>query len=333
MALTLCPNCRLPVNPSSNTLLITDTRSSIERIGEVLPELDVRTPQVDITAVIGQRECPGGVPMRPDAAMRIGAALHHAYTDPELPVEHRRMGDESVPLASVVRGRPHRLVLFRRPVEHRAPEREDLEAPMRTVTEALRGRAAILRHHDLPWQRDRFSGAPPPPDDPPPPPDQPTPIVPPTIPMARAIMLAANPIHSDSFRPARVRLKMSRPRRSVPSGCSQLAPANRWSTKRPNAYAASAMRSRSRAVYDEWYVAPSHSTASTNRPGFSGCCAMKRTAPAFRSAWDYPAFPSSCSRPSRGTRARRGRSAPLSPGLCGQFASRNRVGRGRGLGA
>ena len=34
------------------------------------------------------------------------------------------------------------------------------------VAEALRGRAAVLRHHDLPWQRDRFSGAPPPPDDP-----------------------------------------------------------------------------------------------------------------------------------------------------------------------
>jgi type IV pilus assembly protein PilQ len=48
----LSPNGRVTVNPSSNTLLITDTRSAIERIGEVLPELDVRTPQVDITAVI-----------------------------------------------------------------------------------------------------------------------------------------------------------------------------------------------------------------------------------------------------------------------------------------
>lgn len=48
----LSPDGRVTVNPSSNTLLITDTRSAIERIGEVLPELDVRTPQVDITAVI-----------------------------------------------------------------------------------------------------------------------------------------------------------------------------------------------------------------------------------------------------------------------------------------
>ncbi len=34
------------------------------------------------------------------------------------------------------------------------------------VAAVLRGRPAILRHHDLPWQRDRFLGAPPPPDDP-----------------------------------------------------------------------------------------------------------------------------------------------------------------------
>jgi glycosyltransferase involved in cell wall biosynthesis len=34
------------------------------------------------------------------------------------------------------------------------------------VAEVLRGRPAILRHHDLPWQRPRFAAAPPPPDDP-----------------------------------------------------------------------------------------------------------------------------------------------------------------------
>lgn len=34
------------------------------------------------------------------------------------------------------------------------------------LAEALAGRPAVLRHHDLPWQRDRFLGAPPPPDDP-----------------------------------------------------------------------------------------------------------------------------------------------------------------------
>jgi hypothetical protein len=34
------------------------------------------------------------------------------------------------------------------------------------VAEALRGRRAIMRHHDLPWQRERFAASPPPPDDP-----------------------------------------------------------------------------------------------------------------------------------------------------------------------
>jgi hypothetical protein len=34
------------------------------------------------------------------------------------------------------------------------------------VAAELRGRPAILRHHDLPWQRARFAAAPPPPEDP-----------------------------------------------------------------------------------------------------------------------------------------------------------------------
>ena len=34
------------------------------------------------------------------------------------------------------------------------------------VAETLAGRPAIMRHHDLPWQRDRFRDEPPPPDDP-----------------------------------------------------------------------------------------------------------------------------------------------------------------------
>ncbi|HEX6135791.1 MAG TPA: secretin N-terminal domain-containing protein [Longimicrobiales bacterium] len=48
----LSPAGQVTVNRGSNTLIITDTRSSIERIAQVLPELDVKTPQVDITAVI-----------------------------------------------------------------------------------------------------------------------------------------------------------------------------------------------------------------------------------------------------------------------------------------
>jgi glycosyltransferase involved in cell wall biosynthesis len=35
-----------------------------------------------------------------------------------------------------------------------------------TVAVVLRGRPAIIRHHDLPWQRPRFARHPPPPDDP-----------------------------------------------------------------------------------------------------------------------------------------------------------------------
>lgn len=34
------------------------------------------------------------------------------------------------------------------------------------VAEMLRGRPAVMRHHDLPWQRARFADYPPPPDDP-----------------------------------------------------------------------------------------------------------------------------------------------------------------------
>jgi mannosylglucosylglycerate synthase len=34
------------------------------------------------------------------------------------------------------------------------------------VASCLAGRPAVLHHHDLPWQRERFSGWPPPPDDP-----------------------------------------------------------------------------------------------------------------------------------------------------------------------
>lgn len=33
------------------------------------------------------------------------------------------------------------------------------------LSEVLRGRPAVLHHHDLPWQRARFAGEPPPPDD------------------------------------------------------------------------------------------------------------------------------------------------------------------------
>ena len=42
-----------------------------------------------------------------------------------------------------------------------------LNPPARdAVAETLAGRPAVMRHHDLPWQRERFAGSPPPPDDP-----------------------------------------------------------------------------------------------------------------------------------------------------------------------
>ena len=40
------------------------------------------------------------------------------------------------------------------------------EAAAQAVARVLRGRPAVLRHHDLPWQRERFLGRPAPPDDP-----------------------------------------------------------------------------------------------------------------------------------------------------------------------
>jgi glycosyltransferase involved in cell wall biosynthesis len=39
-------------------------------------------------------------------------------------------------------------------------------AAARALATQLRGRPAILRHHDLPWQRDHFKACPPPPQDP-----------------------------------------------------------------------------------------------------------------------------------------------------------------------
>jgi type IV pilus assembly protein PilQ len=43
---------RVTVNTASNALLVTDVTSALERVREILPQLDVRTPQVDISATI-----------------------------------------------------------------------------------------------------------------------------------------------------------------------------------------------------------------------------------------------------------------------------------------
>jgi type IV pilus assembly protein PilQ len=43
---------RVTVNTASNALIVTDASSALERVREILPQLDVRTPQVDISARI-----------------------------------------------------------------------------------------------------------------------------------------------------------------------------------------------------------------------------------------------------------------------------------------
>ena len=43
---------KVTVNPTANTLLITDTRSSLERIAPIIQQMDVRMPQVTISAKI-----------------------------------------------------------------------------------------------------------------------------------------------------------------------------------------------------------------------------------------------------------------------------------------
>jgi type IV pilus assembly protein PilQ len=43
---------RVTVNSASNALLVTDTESAVARVRDIVPQLDVRTPQVDISATI-----------------------------------------------------------------------------------------------------------------------------------------------------------------------------------------------------------------------------------------------------------------------------------------
>ncbi|GAA5150443.1 metallopeptidase family protein [Nocardioides marinquilinus] len=64
---------------------------------------------------------------------RLGLVEYAVEETPQLPDD---WGEASVPLSSLVRGsgsRPTRIVLFRRPIEHRAETRTDLEAMVLTV--------------------------------------------------------------------------------------------------------------------------------------------------------------------------------------------------------
>ena len=58
------------------------------------------------------------------------------YAVEDAPMLPDDWGDDTVPLSSLVRGKgqaPTRLVLFRRPIEHRATTRDELEAMVHTV--------------------------------------------------------------------------------------------------------------------------------------------------------------------------------------------------------
>lgn len=64
---------------------------------------------------------------------RLGLVEYAVEETPHLPDD---WSPDTVPLSSLVRGsgtEPTRLVLFRRPIEHRAETRTDLEALVRTV--------------------------------------------------------------------------------------------------------------------------------------------------------------------------------------------------------
>ena len=58
------------------------------------------------------------------------------YAVEDAPMLPDDWGDETVPLSSLVRGKgqePTRLVIFRRPIEHRSTSRDELEAMVHTV--------------------------------------------------------------------------------------------------------------------------------------------------------------------------------------------------------
>ena len=69
------------------------------------------------------------------------------YAVEDAPMLPDDWGDETVPLSSLVRGKgqaPTRLVLFRRPIEHRAIDRDSLEAMVHTVV--VEQIAELLNH-------------------------------------------------------------------------------------------------------------------------------------------------------------------------------------------
>ena len=77
------------------------------------------------------------------------------YAVEDAPMLPDDWGDETVPLSSLVRGKgqaPTRLVIFRRPVEHRATNRDELEAMVHTVV--VEQLAELLEPHARPGRRE-----------------------------------------------------------------------------------------------------------------------------------------------------------------------------------
>ena len=93
----------------------------------------------------GTPELPTGRERFDDLALSIVTSVDRRWQDRlglvEYAVEDAPMlpddwGDETVPLSSLVRGKgqePTRLVIFRRPIEHRSTSRDELEAMVHTV--------------------------------------------------------------------------------------------------------------------------------------------------------------------------------------------------------
>jgi predicted Zn-dependent protease with MMP-like domain len=108
----------------------------------------MRGPAVYPPALGGVRSLPPRPTRRErfdEIVLAIGTEVERRWTKELGPVEYavedtpllpHDWGQQAAPLSSLVRGnadRPHRMVLFRRPIEHRCTGREELEALILTL--------------------------------------------------------------------------------------------------------------------------------------------------------------------------------------------------------
>jgi len=92
-----------------------------------VPELPTRREQFDRLVLAAVQEIDGRW------SSRLGLVEYAVEDTPDIPID---WDTANVPLSSLVRGsgdRATRLVLFRRPIEHRCESRADLEAMVLTV--------------------------------------------------------------------------------------------------------------------------------------------------------------------------------------------------------